>query len=91
MSKQSGINAAVKVAIESGGVTAFGDQDLSGVFTIHVRAMIDFSGPDLSEIIERLSGLNHEQVEAVTSSAVASSLVELLGSEIANGGVYVQY
>jgi hypothetical protein len=90
MSEKTGINAAVKVEIESGGVTAWGDQDSSGVFTIHVRAMIDFSGSDLQEIIERLAGLNHEQVEAVTASAVTSSLVELLGPGIADGGVYVQ-
>ncbi len=90
MSEQSKINAAVKVTMESGGITDWSDQDPSGVFTVHARVMIDFNGPDLLEIIRRLSSLDVEQAEAAASSAVTSSLIALLGPDIAEGGVYVQ-
>jgi hypothetical protein len=90
MPEQSKINAAVKVTMESGGITDWSDQDPSGVFTVHARVMIDFNGPDLQAIINRLSSLDPEQVEAASASAVTSSLVALLGPDIAEGGVYVQ-
>ena len=90
MSEQAKINTGVKVVFESGGITSWSDQDPAGAFTVHVRAVIDFNGPDLQAIIDRISSLDPEQVEAVTASAVSSSLVELMGPEIAEGGVYVQ-
>lgn len=90
MSEQSKINAAVKVVMESGGITDWSDKDPSGAYTVHARVMIDFNGPDLREIISRLSSLDAEQVEAVTVSAITSLLVELLGPGIIVGGHYVQ-
>lgn len=84
------INAAVKVVMESGGITNWSDQDPSGVFTIHARVMVDFNGPDLQAIFNRLSVLDPDQVEAVTASAVTSSLVALLGPDIVEGGIHVQ-
>jgi len=90
MSEQPKINADVKVVMESGGITDWSDQDPSGVFTVHAWVMIDFNGPNLQAIIDRLSSLDTEQVEAASASAVTSSLVALLGPDIAEGGVYVQ-
>lgn len=90
MENRTEINAAVKVVMESGGITDWSDQDTSGVFTVHARVMIDFNGPDLQAIIDRLSSLDPEQVEAASASAVSSSLVALLGPDIAEGGVHVQ-
>lgn len=87
---QPEINASVNVTMESGGITDWSDQDASGTFTVHVRAVVDFKGPDLQAVVDRLSSLDPEQVEAVTAAAVASSLAELMGPGITEGGVYVQ-
>lgn len=90
MSEQPKINAAVKVVMESGGITDYSDKDPSGAYTVHARVMIDFNGPDLREIIRRLCSLDIEHVEAVTVSSITALLVELLGPEIIVGGRYVQ-
>ena len=89
MAEQPEINADVKVVMESGGITDWSDQDASGTFTVHVRAVVDFKGPDLQAVVDRISSLDPDQVEAVTAAAVASSLAELMGPEITLGGVYV--
>lgn len=88
MPEQPKINVGVKVVFESAGITDWSHQDPSGIFTVHVRAIVNFSGP-LQAVVDRISLLDPEKVEAVTASAVSSSLVELLGPEIAEGGVYV--
>lgn len=89
MAEQPEINAGVKVVMESGGITDWSDQDASGTFTVHVRAVVDFKGPDLQAVVDRISSLDPDQIEAVTAAAVASSLTELMGPEITLGGVYV--
>jgi len=82
------MNADVHVVVESGGITGFGDNDESGVFTVHIRTRIDFNGADLSEVVSRLATLEANEVEAHISAAIADGLAVLIGPEITEGGIH---
>lgn len=90
MSEHKEISADVKVSFEPGGITAWGSEDNSGTLTVYIRTRVDFYGPNLQAVIDTLQGLDPDKVEQVTAGAVSSGLVELLGPDVIEGGVYVQ-
>ena len=78
------VNVNISLHMEPGEVAA-GDQDGQGTMTLYVRSRIDLTGDILEITGTLLEGLTQENI----AGAITGALVDILGEEVTEGGVYV--